>query len=480
MTVLSFGISKAHNAAAQDLDALLASVATMAGGVRVTSSPYNADPTGVLDATAAFQAANAYAASLTPPAALVIPRGTYKLSGVGPILSLVDDQHITGEGMPLLNFGGSGALFNVAGKQRIEIDHLQIVGTFTANTWAIRHAASGTGAIGNHYHHLKILSFGDLTGTSGAGIQIDSDSANNEYGPMLFMGNLRANIAITAPTDSVRIHHNVLSTPTAHPLGPTRAVDASGGGGASGMVIDNNNCTSEGLGTFRINGGNWTLRDNDVETTHPIVNASNAACEILASAVRLERNSFNLHSQAGANYCVFFADGVGGSGESYGIYSGYLTKAVRVNVTGKNTYGPSDASTGANDLYSGDAAGIVMNQTPSGAPGQSQGFATAPTSGFGRNGSCWDGPTNLMATETGGNNALVTAGPVALVAGLRITVPLNHSLQAGANTLNYNGGGALAIKSIRNPANDIGAAYVAGGFVTLLYDGVSKWLDVSQ
>lgn len=87
---------------------------------------------------------------------------------------------------------------------------------------------------------------------------------------------------------------------------------------------------------------------------------------------------------------------------------------------------------------------------------------------------------NYIASETGADNAIVgSITGVPLTAGLTVTVKLGHALQAGANTFNYNAGGALNIKSSRNPANNIGTAYVAGGFVTLSYDG-TQWLDASQ
>ena len=88
---------------------------------------------------------------------------------------------------------------------------------------------------------------------------------------------------------------------------------------------------------------------------------------------------------------------------------------------------------------------------------------------------------NYIATENGANNAIACAaasGPT-LAAGLMVTVLLAHSLQAGANTFAYNGGAALAIKSHRNPANNIGTAYVSTGSIQLLYDG-TLWQDLSQ
>lgn len=87
---------------------------------------------------------------------------------------------------------------------------------------------------------------------------------------------------------------------------------------------------------------------------------------------------------------------------------------------------------------------------------------------------------NYIATEGGANNAITgTLTGVSLAAGLRVTVQLAHTLQAGANTFALNGGSAVAIKSSRNVANNIATAYAATGTITLLYDG-TRWVDVSQ
>lgn len=92
---------------------------------------------------------------------------------------------------------------------------------------------------------------------------------------------------------------------------------------------------------------------------------------------------------------------------------------------------------------------------------------------------------NYIASETGANNAIVGAlldadgTAVPLTAGLEVVVKLGHTLQAGANTFNFNGGGALAINSHLNVANNIGTAYAATGVIRLLYNG-AVWMDMSQ
>lgn len=92
---------------------------------------------------------------------------------------------------------------------------------------------------------------------------------------------------------------------------------------------------------------------------------------------------------------------------------------------------------------------------------------------------------NYQGTEGGANNALTcnlvdAAGAnITLAAGLRLTLLIAHTLQAGANTLALNGGATKSIKSHRNTANNIGTAYSSGSIIELIYDG-TQWQDLSQ
>lgn len=92
---------------------------------------------------------------------------------------------------------------------------------------------------------------------------------------------------------------------------------------------------------------------------------------------------------------------------------------------------------------------------------------------------------NYIPTETGANNAIAgalldangTAIPIAT--GLEVVVKLAHTLQAGANTFNLNAGGAVAIKSHFNVANNIATVYAATGVIRMVFDG-TQWVDLSQ
>lgn len=92
---------------------------------------------------------------------------------------------------------------------------------------------------------------------------------------------------------------------------------------------------------------------------------------------------------------------------------------------------------------------------------------------------------NYIATETGANNAIAGAlvdangTAIPLVAGLEVTVKLAHTVQAGANTFNYNAGGALNVRSHFNVANNISTPYAITGVIKMVYDG-TEWIDMSQ
>lgn len=92
---------------------------------------------------------------------------------------------------------------------------------------------------------------------------------------------------------------------------------------------------------------------------------------------------------------------------------------------------------------------------------------------------------NYISSETGGNNAIAGAltnasgTNITLAEGLAVSIKLAHTLQAGANTFDLNGGGAVAIKKHTNPASDLSTAYASGGIIQLIYDG-SVWQDMSQ
>lgn len=434
---------------------------------------YGAGSGSVSDALAFANCIETCAALDSRPV-MTVPFGTYSIAGASPLPYLPDDLRILGDGSAVINFTGTGSLFRTSASARNEIAYLNIFGTFQPNTAGIR-AMDVPGTTQDfHAHHCVLANFGD--GSTGHGIWVQGDSQNIELGPQLYLYNLTSNIKLEHGCDMALIHHNNISTPPLFPNGPTRALDTTGTLGSGGQVFCNNVITTEGAGSVRIDGGQWALRDNETETLLSFTNSRSAAWELVSGFFTLDANVITIHG--GGDYCLYFEDGVEASSEAHGTYSGFNVKAVRVNSSPGNVYGPSTADTGTDNLYTGDALGIVQATSGAGLPAFNFGYSDPP-SGYGRNGPSWDGPINYIDSESGANNAFVCAAPMPLAEGLTLRVLCNHTLQVGANTLDYNGGGVVGIKSARNPGNDIGAAYAVGGVVTLLYDG-TLWLDVSQ
>jgi len=75
-----------------------------------------------------------------------------------------------------------------------------------------------------------------------------------------------------------------------------------------------------------------------------------------------------------------------------------------------------------------------------------------------------------------------TGTTIPLADGLKLTIDLAaQTLQAGANTLNYAGGGAVGITLSTNPAANLGTAYAANGVIEVVYSaGATSWLCLSQ
>jgi hypothetical protein len=73
-----------------------------------------------------------------------------------------------------------------------------------------------------------------------------------------------------------------------------------------------------------------------------------------------------------------------------------------------------------------------------------------------------------ISAETGSDNAIActlrTQAP-SFADGLAVCIQIDHAFQAGADTFNYRGNGAIPIKSHFNFTSDIAAAYVAGAIV---------------
>lgn len=155
-----------------------------------------------------------------------------------------------------------------------------------------------------------------------------------------------------------------------------------------------------------------------------------------------------------------------------------------MNTDGTSMIREGIVLTPADDLNTAFRAFGVVNHSNS----QNNGYIAKSGLGFFRGGI--EVPAGInYATETGGsaNNAivadLVALDTISLGNGMCVYVPLAHSLQAGADTLNINSTGAIAIKSHFNVTSNIGTAYVIAGASApaghFCYNG-AVWLDMSQ
>lgn len=92
----------------------------------------------------------------------------------------------------------------------------------------------------------------------------------------------------------------------------------------------------------------------------------------------------------------------------------------------------------------------------------------------------------LYSLDRGINNALIVDVGAPLYDGMQFVIKLAHSLQVGANTIQVISlatinNGAIALKSSRNPANNIAVAYVSGGLIRVQYSSAATaFLDLSQ
>lgn len=173
------------------------------------------------------------------------------------------------------------------------------------------------------------------------------------------------------------------------------------------------------------------------------------------------------------------------------ITSASGTAPVNVVMTGANYSAVFDSTGGAGTspgvhVLSGSGRSIVATTTGSlgalfaDANGQ---CSITSLGGLACNAGNPVNSVNYIASETGSNNAIAgtLAYAVGASGGLNLQIQLAHSLQAGANTFNYAGSGAVAVKSCRNPANNIATAYAATGTITLAYNATnSVWCDISQ
>lgn len=199
---------------------------------------------------------------------------------------------------------------------------------------------------------------------------------------------------------------------------------------------------------------------------------------------------------------------------TYQIVANAVSGHTAASASGTTTTANSTLTTGNNVLVTWDAVPNAVSYTvyrtaAGGTPSTTGVVATvnAPTTSFTDTGVAGDstsapssnttgslvlssislatGP-NYVASSAGSSNAATfnltdpNGNNVALAAGLRVTLQLGVSLQAGANTIAMNGGSAKNLFSHRTgTSGNIAVAYTATGCIDIAYNGVN-WMDMSQ
>jgi hypothetical protein len=185
-----------------------------------------------------------------------------------------------------------------------------------------------------------------------------------------------------------------------------------------------------------------------------------------------------------------------GSTAQEGLAEGFIGSIVRIDAGAKGTT-VINANLGnveccvvnngslttliSNYNCCGAAAGplpnLITGVMVSGRPGYPAGITDSMTVQPGQN-VISDDPSGL-------NNALVAflkdpnGNPVPVVAGLRVTIRLTHSLRAGPNTLDLNGSGAMPILKPTD-GNNLTVPYIGSGlYIDLMNYGGTKWLAMA-
>jgi hypothetical protein len=175
----------------------------------------------------------------------------------------------------------------------------------------------------------------------------------------------------------------------------------------------------------------------------------------------------------------------GGSGATAITLTPQTTGGIVIGAaagTGTITVGSSSTT---QTLILGGGAGVATINVGTGAAANkiTLGAAASLVSIFGT----MKNPKVANYVAAGGSNNAITATltdasgtNIPLAAGLGLIIANGAlTLQAGANTLDFNGGGAVAIKKASAPTVDLAVARAANAIIYVIYNGTS-WLEMSE
>lgn len=270
----------------------LLSAAASFAQINVAQPPYNADPTGVIDATTAINAA------LLVGGTVYMPKGVYLVSST---LQMTQPTRLVGDGpcsqLKLApTFPATSDVVNVApvgpgfgwGLQNFQI---------TAPTVLGRNGIALTLATGASLNLLQL--HGIVVGqTHGSGVFLTNNNVDGFFCSTIEQCCIFGGINLTNCGDSIRIRDNTITGVT--PNGGFAGIFASQVAGAAQLLIENNNITASGGAIWLYNCFEPKVIRNQIEQSVPYTNGSSGvnACVYLLSCqdADIEGNNINAYS----------------------------------------------------------------------------------------------------------------------------------------------------------------------------------------
>jgi hypothetical protein len=218
-----------------------------------------------------------------------------------------------------------------------------------------------------------------------------------------------------------------------------------------------------------------------IGTAQPLISMASGYLQINNS--RFETAALNVTSIAASSGALLISDSLfrRTGNVAYTVPTINITGSARASIVGNRTVDKGSGTGTFISIATGGFHQVRANEFI----GWSASYPADRGSGVYEDGTTMQYPVvfasasyNLVTPETGANNAIAGSLPMPVNVGLCVTVILSHTLQAGPNTFNLNGIGALPIKK-HTDLLDLTTGYVANGMITLTTDLV-RWLDMSQ
>jgi hypothetical protein len=372
-------------------------------------------------------------------------------------------------------------------------------GTAARYLFRVRLLTSGGGTVSQFaYWDISGNRFGNFDGSSyyqgaSGAVYLDNTAANTDgiWRGDFSGNNVTGGLKTTNLGDSVNITDNRFDGD-----GPgirLHVLQAAANSGASQTVLERNNFWVKSSGPLVIErGSRIDLVRNNFETSSAATGSNDAMVDVQGSS------SYPIYNiRFASNFFSMQDDGAGGTNYHYAVRLAYA-EGIKFS---DNAWGGATADQGgvlctanAGDIFGESWTQVAYPLVPAHiayygcAHVNTQILMGAGVSGTYALGGIYSTGINYLGLDTGSNNAIATnaqesatmgkIGPP-LTPGLCVSVYLAHTLQAGANTFDYQGSGAVAIRSHRDIANNIGTAYAINTIWQGCYTG-TFWVDMSQ